>query len=107
MSVTWDTKSLKATPVALDEVLVIDTADLRNQKRATLSSFGATFWSRNAGVLSPSTTTDSLAIDTDTLFVNAGADTVSIGNLATLTDLTIFQSSDNAKKGITLSGSGM
>lgn len=42
MSATWDSKSLKATPVSADEVLIIDTEDSRNQKRATLSSLGIT-----------------------------------------------------------------
>lgn len=36
--VTWDTKSVKATPLAADEILIIDTADSRNQKRATFAS---------------------------------------------------------------------
>ena len=38
MSATWDSKGLKTTPVADDEVLIIDTEDSRNQKRVTLSS---------------------------------------------------------------------
>ena len=38
MSATWDSKGSKATPVGLDEVLIIDTSDSRNQKRATLTS---------------------------------------------------------------------
>ncbi len=38
MSATWDDKGSKATPVAADEVLIIDTADSRNQKRATLTT---------------------------------------------------------------------
>lgn len=44
MSATWDSKGLKATPVGADEVLIIDTADSRNQKRATLLTipFGTT-----------------------------------------------------------------
>jgi len=41
MSATWDTKNLKATPLAADELLLIDTADSRNQKRVTLSSLDA------------------------------------------------------------------
>ena len=41
MSATWDSKGIKATPISLDEILIIDTADSRNQKRATLSSVGA------------------------------------------------------------------
>lgn len=36
--VTWDAKALKATPLAADEILLIDTADSRNQKRATITS---------------------------------------------------------------------
>lgn len=35
---TWDTKALKATPLSADEILLIDTADFRNQKRATFAS---------------------------------------------------------------------
>lgn len=49
MSATWDSKGLKATPLSADEVLIIDTADSRNQKRATLSSLGVTNTTSNVG----------------------------------------------------------
>lgn len=39
MSATWDSKDTKTSPLAADEILLIDTADSRNQKRATISSF--------------------------------------------------------------------
>lgn len=42
MSATWDDKPSKATPIEADEILIIDTADSRNQKRATLSSLPTT-----------------------------------------------------------------
>lgn len=44
MSATWDSKGVKAVPVSADEVLIIDTEDGRNQKRATLATipFGTT-----------------------------------------------------------------
>lgn len=38
MSATWDSKGIKSTPINNDEVLIIDTENSRNQKRATLSS---------------------------------------------------------------------
>jgi len=38
VSAIWDTKSVKTTPIAADEVLIIDTVDSRNQKRSTLSN---------------------------------------------------------------------
>lgn len=68
MSVTWDSKGLKATPLVADEVLIIDTADSRNQKRATLGSFGAAIWSRNAGsgLIFPTTLTDKVGIGLNT-----------------------------------------
>ena len=34
----WDSKALKATPTGSDEVLIIDVADSRNQKRATITT---------------------------------------------------------------------
>lgn len=49
MSATWDSKALKVTPLLADELLIIDTADSRNQKRATLASFGGSVWTRDAG----------------------------------------------------------
>lgn len=38
MSSTWDTKDTKDVPIDEDEVLIIDTEDGRNQKRATVDS---------------------------------------------------------------------
>jgi len=38
MSATWDSKGVKGAPLSADEVLIIDTEDSRNQKRATLST---------------------------------------------------------------------
>lgn len=68
MSATWDSKALKATPVSADEVLIIDTADGRNQKRATVSSIAGGFWSRNAGsgFIFPATLTDKVGIGINT-----------------------------------------
>lgn len=39
MSAIWDSKSEKPNPISADEILIIDTEDGRNQKRATLGSF--------------------------------------------------------------------
>jgi len=66
MSATWDSKSTKGTPVSLDEVLIIDTEDGRNQKRATLNSFGAGVWSRLGSDIFPTTLTDNVGIGTST-----------------------------------------
>ena len=51
MSAIWDTKALKAVPLNADEILIIDTADSRNQKRATIASlpFGITTSNVGAG----------------------------------------------------------
>lgn len=38
MSATWDSKAVKTTPILADEILIIDTEDSRNQKRATIDS---------------------------------------------------------------------
>lgn len=74
MSATWDSKGVKATPVSADEVLIIDTEDGRNQKRATITSLPI-FWSRNAGsgFLFPTTLTDKIGIG-----INAPLGTVHI-----------------------------
>lgn len=56
MSATWDSKGIKATPVSADEILLIDTADSRNQKRATLSSL-PTSSSAEAGITASTTQT--------------------------------------------------
>jgi len=68
MSATWDSKDEKTTPASLDEVLLIDTEDSRNQKRATLSNIGVGIWSRNAtsGLIFPTTLTDFVGIGTIT-----------------------------------------
>lgn len=68
MSVTWDNKALKVTPIPADEVLIIDTEDSRNQKRSTLGSFGLALWSRNAGsgFLFPAILTDFTGFGTNT-----------------------------------------
>jgi len=67
MSSTWDSKALKATPIAADEILLIDTANGRNQKRATISSLGVGIWSRNggSGFIFPTTLTDSIRMGTN------------------------------------------
>ena len=66
MSATWDTKGLKGTPIAADEILIIDTANSRNQKRATLTSLSGVAgpWSRNAGsgFIFPTVLTDKVGI---------------------------------------------
>jgi len=49
MSATWDSKPSKATPVSLDEVLIIDTEDSRNQKRATIASLPFDITTSNVG----------------------------------------------------------
>ena len=66
MSAVWDTKSVKVTPTGLDEILIIDTANSRNQKRATLTSLGATHWNRNAGsgFIFPTNISDNVGIGT-------------------------------------------
>ena len=68
MSATWDSKGIKATPISLDEILIIDTEDSRNQKRATLSSVESAIWSRNAGsgFIFPTTLTDTVGIGVNT-----------------------------------------
>jgi len=85
MSATWDSKDLKVTPLAADEVLIIDTADSRNQKRATLGSIESAIWTRNAGILSPTIPTDAvsilgnLTVDTTTFFVDSANNRVGVG----------------------------
>ena len=69
MSATWDSKGLKATPITADEILIIDTADGRNQKRSTLGSFGAAIWSKSGSNIFPSTLTDKVGIGINTPIV--------------------------------------
>lgn len=71
MSATWDSKGVKATPISADEILLIDTGDSRNQKRATLGSFGAGLLTLTDTTISPTTLTNTVGIGTAT--TNASA----------------------------------
>ena len=63
--VTWDTKGAKPIPLDADEILLIDTEDSRNQKRATLGSFSK--WSRNlvSNFIFPTNLVDKLGVGTN------------------------------------------
>jgi len=65
MSSTWDEKDLKATPLVLDEILLIDTADSRNQKRVALSNFA---------LLGVNNANGSLTLGTGNIFFGTGGD---------------------------------
>ncbi len=108
MSATWDDQDEKLIPIGLDEILLIDTEDSRNQKRATLSSinFGETNTSSNSGTgegvaqakddvdlpfksLLGETNRIVLTGNTDDITFTIGTDIVTLDSTQTLTNKTI------------------
>jgi len=94
MSATWDTKNLKATPLAADELLVIDTADSRNQKRVTISSLDAAIGHVDGPLSSLDNSvptfdgiTGKIIQDTGAMFINPANDFVGIGTPTPLAKL--------------------
>ena len=89
MSATWDDKGTKANPVAADEVLIIDTEDSRNQKRATLSTLGFGIDSINsltasAQFIAGGTGIDVVSItDTHTISVDSTVAKIDLANIFT------------------------
>ncbi len=94
MSATWDDKAPKATPVAADEVLIIDTEDSRNQKRATLSTLGFGIDSINALTASAQFIAGGTGIDvvsiTDTHTISVDSTVAKIDLANTFTELNTF-----------------
>ena len=78
MSATWDSKGLKTTPLEADELLIIDTADSRNQKRATLTSIPFTLADNSVtdAKIATHVSTKITGLPTQTQNLNLGGNTV-------------------------------